>query len=102
MVKNSWPILIDNLGYYASRVISYTRDFGDGPHHFKPWSSDEDDTRAGTTLLTTPPHHGRTFQLSTDSTCIVPQHGGAFSGTGLELMTCQLGSDTLTTRLPRP
>ncbi|GFX81332.1 hypothetical protein TNCV_2513211 [Trichonephila clavipes] len=27
--------------------ISYTRAFGDRPHNFEPWSSDEDDTRAG-------------------------------------------------------
>ncbi|GFV57815.1 uncharacterized protein TNCV_3071941 [Trichonephila clavipes] len=27
---------------------SYTRAFGDGPRHFEPWSSDQDDTGAGT------------------------------------------------------
>ncbi|GFX10085.1 hypothetical protein TNCV_4539561 [Trichonephila clavipes] len=26
----------------------YTRAFGDGPRNFEPWSSDVDDTRAGT------------------------------------------------------
>ncbi|GFU56810.1 hypothetical protein TNCV_2539801 [Trichonephila clavipes] len=25
-------------------LFSYTRAFGDGPRHFEPWSSDEDDT----------------------------------------------------------
>ncbi|GFT46180.1 SWIM-type domain-containing protein, partial [Trichonephila clavipes] len=28
--------------------IGYTRAFGDGPRNFEPWSSDVDDTRAGT------------------------------------------------------
>ncbi|GFX67506.1 hypothetical protein TNCV_3463951 [Trichonephila clavipes] len=28
----------------------YTRAFGDGPRNFEPWSSDMDDTRAGTSL----------------------------------------------------
>ncbi|GFT79116.1 hypothetical protein TNCV_3094711 [Trichonephila clavipes] len=35
----------------------YSRAFGDGPRNFEPWSSDEDDTGAGTqTLLATTPH----------------------------------------------
>ncbi|GFW77533.1 hypothetical protein TNCV_2499251 [Trichonephila clavipes] len=25
-------------------LFNYTRAFGDGPHHFEPWSSDVDDT----------------------------------------------------------
>ncbi|GFW05648.1 hypothetical protein TNCV_5025121 [Trichonephila clavipes] len=38
------------------RLPNYTRAFGDGPRHFEPWSwsSDEDDTLAGTP--TTTPH----------------------------------------------
>ncbi|GFW09121.1 hypothetical protein TNCV_315321 [Trichonephila clavipes] len=52
--------------------FSYSRAFGDGP----PWSSDVDDTRAGTP---SPNNHtnGRTFELSTIPTRRV------FSGTGL-------------------
>ncbi|GFW22555.1 putative DD41D transposase [Trichonephila clavipes] len=29
-------------------ALCYTRAFGDGPRNFEPWSSDVDDTRAGT------------------------------------------------------
>ncbi|GFW01466.1 hypothetical protein TNCV_5031161 [Trichonephila clavipes] len=29
-------------------MLSYTRAFGDGPRNFEPWSSDVDDTLAGT------------------------------------------------------
>ncbi|GFV95477.1 hypothetical protein TNCV_4574791 [Trichonephila clavipes] len=68
---------------------------GDGPRNFEPWSSDDDDTRAGTHLLST------TFELSTDLTGIAP-YTANLRGTGLELMTCQPRPDTLTTRLPRP
>ncbi|GFW31689.1 hypothetical protein TNCV_4683611 [Trichonephila clavipes] len=32
------------------QVYSYMRAFGDGPRSFEPWSSDVDDTRAGTPL----------------------------------------------------
>ncbi|GFU66085.1 hypothetical protein TNCV_4480311 [Trichonephila clavipes] len=33
----------------SSRPITcYTRAFGDGPRNFEPWSSDVDDTSAGT------------------------------------------------------
>ncbi|GFT51208.1 general transcription factor II-I repeat domain-containing protein 2A [Trichonephila clavipes] len=53
-------------------------------------------------LLTTTPTNGRTFQLSTDLTCIAALHGGSFSGTGIELMTCLPWLDTLTTGLPQP
>ncbi|GFV65579.1 uncharacterized protein LOC103524116 [Trichonephila clavipes] len=37
-------------------VKSKTRAFEDGLRNFEPWSSDEDDTSAGTPLLTTTPH----------------------------------------------
>ncbi|GFY25566.1 hypothetical protein TNCV_2486861 [Trichonephila clavipes] len=59
--------------------------------------------RFGCHLRCRPRHiNERTFELSTDLTCIAPLHGGPFSGTGLELVTSQPRSDTLTTRLPRP
>ncbi|GFV42674.1 alpha-2 adrenergic receptor [Trichonephila clavipes] len=47
----------------------YTRALGEGPRNFEPWSSNVDDTGAGTP---SPNYHtnGRTFQLSTDLTCI--------------------------------
>ncbi|GFW33821.1 hypothetical protein TNCV_3589061 [Trichonephila clavipes] len=31
-------------GTTAAQWSSYTRAFGDGPHNFESWSSDEDDT----------------------------------------------------------
>ncbi|GFW67438.1 hypothetical protein TNCV_3391091 [Trichonephila clavipes] len=34
---------------HTPKILSYTRAFGDGPRNFEPWSSDVDDTRAGTT-----------------------------------------------------
>ncbi|GFV51422.1 hypothetical protein TNCV_3465481 [Trichonephila clavipes] len=41
---------------FLKLIKCYRRVFGDGPRNFEPWSSDEDDTRAGTPLLTTTPH----------------------------------------------
>ncbi|GFV99017.1 hypothetical protein TNCV_1509971 [Trichonephila clavipes] len=38
-------------------------------------------------LLTTIPHHGRTFELSTDLPNIAPLQGGSSDGTRLELVT---------------
>ncbi|GFY11625.1 hypothetical protein TNCV_4230941 [Trichonephila clavipes] len=51
-------------------------DFDNGPRYFEPWSSDVDDTGAGTP---SPNYHtnGRMFQLSTDLTCIAALHGGS-------------------------
>ncbi|GFW53798.1 hypothetical protein TNCV_3938921 [Trichonephila clavipes] len=66
-------------------LYNYTKAFGDGPRHFEPWSSDEDDTLAATP---SPNYHTneRTFALS------IERHRSptrwVFSGTGLELMTC--------------
>ncbi|GFY10192.1 hypothetical protein TNCV_2628711 [Trichonephila clavipes] len=53
----------------------YTRAFGDGPSHFEPWSSDEDDSSAGTP---SPNYHtnGTMFEFSTDLTCIASLRGG--------------------------
>ncbi|GFV81476.1 hypothetical protein TNCV_52001 [Trichonephila clavipes] len=50
----------------------YTRAFGD--RHFEPWSSDKDKL----------PHHanGRTFEFSTDLTCIAPRYGGSSAALG--------------------
>ncbi|GFX47166.1 hypothetical protein TNCV_2747421 [Trichonephila clavipes] len=52
------------------------RAFGDGPCNFEPWSSDVEDTLAGTPY---PKYHtnGRTFKILTDLTCIEPLHGGS-------------------------
>ncbi|GFW60588.1 hypothetical protein TNCV_569341 [Trichonephila clavipes] len=53
-------------------LFSYTRAFRDVSRHFEPWSSDEDDTRAGTP---SPNYHTNgTFELSTDLTFISPLH----------------------------
>ncbi|GFY34134.1 hypothetical protein TNCV_2504371 [Trichonephila clavipes] len=32
----------------VAELLSYTRAFGNGPRNFEPWSSDVDDTLAGT------------------------------------------------------
>ncbi|GFW82354.1 hypothetical protein TNCV_3818351 [Trichonephila clavipes] len=73
--------LIDRLNINVA-LFSYTRAFGDRPRNFEPWSSDEDDTRAGTP---SPNYHtnGRRFQLSTDLTCIAALHGGSLVVLGL-------------------
>ncbi|GFU12993.1 RNase H domain-containing protein [Trichonephila clavipes] len=54
----------------------YTKAFGDGPRNFEPWSSDEDETCAGTP---SPRYHTkpRMFEFSTNLTCIAPLHGGS-------------------------
>ncbi|GFS84126.1 uncharacterized protein TNCV_2365111 [Trichonephila clavipes] len=49
----------------------------------------------------TTPKRGN-FELTTDFKCIALKHTEGFSDIGLELMTRQARSDTLTTRLPRP
>ncbi|GFY03363.1 hypothetical protein TNCV_1173211 [Trichonephila clavipes] len=66
-------------------MFSYSGIFGDGHLNFDPWSSDED---APEIAPSSPNYHtnGRTFELSTDLTCIAPLHGGSFSGTELELV----------------
>ncbi|GFX66930.1 hypothetical protein TNCV_999691 [Trichonephila clavipes] len=35
-------------GSLENHGLDYTRAFGDGPRNFEPWSSDVDDTLAGT------------------------------------------------------
>ncbi|GFV24521.1 hypothetical protein TNCV_814051 [Trichonephila clavipes] len=84
-----------------SRCSGYTRAFGDGPRNCEPWSSDEDDTGAGTL---SPNYHtnGRTFELSTDLTYIAPLHGGSSAALGSNLWHAGHESGTLTIRLPRP
>ncbi|GFY18759.1 methyltransf_25 domain-containing protein [Trichonephila clavipes] len=42
---NSHPLIEYSV---ANLEDCYTRAFGDGPRNFEPWSSDVDDTRAGT------------------------------------------------------
>ncbi|GFU70052.1 hypothetical protein TNCV_274711 [Trichonephila clavipes] len=60
------------------QVCSYTRTFGDRPRNLEPWSSDEDDTCAGTLpILTTTPAGGRMSspQIRTHdipATCLLP------------------------------
>ncbi|GFU84658.1 hypothetical protein TNCV_5109151, partial [Trichonephila clavipes] len=56
----------------------YTRAFGDGPRNFEARSSDEGDTRAGPSLLTTTLPLGGGLSFSTDLTCIDSLHGGSF------------------------
>ncbi|GFY04332.1 hypothetical protein TNCV_4414201 [Trichonephila clavipes] len=72
------PCLTCGGGDRWCRYLSYTRAFGDGPRHFEPWSSDGDDTLAGTPLFKLPHHtNGRTFDLSTDLKRIAALHGGS-------------------------
>ncbi|GFW74245.1 hypothetical protein TNCV_2524491 [Trichonephila clavipes] len=79
-ITNEQKVVKWNVSPYQ-QYMSYLRSFGDGPRHFKPWSSDKDDT------------NGWAFELSTDLTCITPPHGES---------SAVLGSVTLTTRLPPP
>ncbi|GFV25268.1 transposable element Tc3 transposase [Trichonephila clavipes] len=60
------PQTLDHLENNIRRIIAdirpqiYARAFGDRPRNLEPWSSDEDDTCAGTPpLLTTTPAGGR-------------------------------------------
>ncbi|GFX27091.1 hypothetical protein TNCV_439971 [Trichonephila clavipes] len=50
----------------------YTRAFGDESHDFEPWPQ-----VTWTTPELAPHTNGRTFQLSTDLTCIAALHGGS-------------------------
>ncbi|GFX77955.1 hypothetical protein TNCV_909721 [Trichonephila clavipes] len=81
---------------------NYTRGFGDGSRNFEPWSSDEDDTQAGTPLQYTTPHQWEHVWALDGFYVHLALTWWIFSGTGLELMACQPQSDTLKTRLPRP
>ncbi|GFU47724.1 hypothetical protein TNCV_4464751 [Trichonephila clavipes] len=76
--------------------------FGDGPRNFEPWSSDEDDTWAGTSFpnYNTTPTGGRLSSRQFQRASL--PYPAVFSGTVLELKTSQTQSDTLTTRLPGP
>ncbi|GFU06788.1 hypothetical protein TNCV_4353471 [Trichonephila clavipes] len=70
-------------------LVSYTKAFGDGPRHFEPQSSDENDTRAGTPLLTTTPHQREDVSALDRFIMHRCPTRRAFSGTGLELITRQ-------------
>ncbi|GFV19884.1 hypothetical protein TNCV_481101 [Trichonephila clavipes] len=65
--------------------------FGEGPRSSEPRSRVEDDTLAGTlpSPESNPQSNGRTFEHSTDLTCIASLNGGVLNSNGLELMTCQ-------------
>ncbi|GFU23374.1 hypothetical protein TNCV_2369161 [Trichonephila clavipes] len=70
-------------------ALGYTRAVGDGHHHFEPWSSDVDDTRAGTpspNYHTTPREDVSALDRFNVHRCPTQW---VFSGTGLELMTRQ-------------
>ncbi|GFT82148.1 hypothetical protein TNCV_3910671 [Trichonephila clavipes] len=86
---------------HAPQRPSYTNAIGDGPRNFEPWSSHEDITSTGTP---SPNYHtnGRTFEASTDLTCIAPLHDR--SSVVLGSNSCHASPEfvTLTTRLPQP
>ncbi|GFT71237.1 hypothetical protein TNCV_3002291 [Trichonephila clavipes] len=97
--SNSSRFLIWNEGvnnYIA--LFSYTKAFGDGPGNFEPWSSNVNDALVWQLLSYTTPREDvqalDRFNVHRYPTWRV------FRGTGL--VTSQLRSDTLTTRLPRP
>ncbi|GFW93748.1 hypothetical protein TNCV_4542751 [Trichonephila clavipes] len=79
-----WEVILQRKSWFQEKVRykekfaiqSYMRAFGDGPRNFEPWSSDVDDTSAGTP---SPNYHtnGRTSQLSTDLECITALRGGS-------------------------
>ncbi|GFY12480.1 hypothetical protein TNCV_1799021 [Trichonephila clavipes] len=64
--------------------------------------SDEDDTWAGTTHISTTPHQRECVSALNRFNVHRSLTWKVFSGTELELVTSQPRSDTLTTRLPRP
>ncbi|GFW97685.1 uncharacterized protein TNCV_1424491 [Trichonephila clavipes] len=66
----------------------YTRAFGDGPRNFEPWSSDVDDTRAGTPSLTTTHQREDVSALDRFNVHRCPTRR-VFSGTGIEPVTKQ-------------
>ncbi|GFV83760.1 DUF4817 domain-containing protein [Trichonephila clavipes] len=65
-------------------LFNYARAFGDGPRHFEPWSSDKDDTRAGTP---SPNYHtnGSTFEPRHISRATVPHCQVIYSQFGLAI-----------------
>ncbi|GFX44096.1 hypothetical protein TNCV_4118921 [Trichonephila clavipes] len=69
--------------------VCYTRAFGDGPRNFEPWSSDVDDTRAGTpspNYHTTPTEDVSALDRLNVHRCPTRR---VFSGSELELVTRQ-------------
>ncbi|GFX15600.1 uncharacterized protein TNCV_2130881 [Trichonephila clavipes] len=75
-----------------SSPLPYTRAFGNGPRNFEPWSSDVDDTRAGTppspNYHTTPHQREDVSALDRFNAHRCPTRQ-VFSGIGLELVTRQ-------------
>ncbi|GFT26459.1 hypothetical protein TNCV_3603251 [Trichonephila clavipes] len=43
-ISSTTEIHTARIGKCFQMIDSYKRAFGDGPRHFEPWSSDEDDT----------------------------------------------------------
>ncbi|GFX72686.1 hypothetical protein TNCV_4062811 [Trichonephila clavipes] len=80
-------------------MFSYTRDFGDVPCHFEPWSSDENDTSSPN--FHTPPMGG-SLNVYMFNIHQLPLHGE--SSVVLGSNSGHIGHDfvTLTTRLPWP
>ncbi|GFY08793.1 hypothetical protein TNCV_4659861 [Trichonephila clavipes] len=72
------PAMIQHLDQWATAVLPEINEilWFDGTRNLEPWSGDEDDTCASIPSLL--PHNTsrRTFELSTDLTCIAPLHGG--------------------------
>ncbi|GFY15773.1 transposable element Tc3 transposase [Trichonephila clavipes] len=93
-VIENWTSRLDYIrtsrGSHMPEIIFkiYTRAFGDGPNIFEPWSSDVDDTLAGTPLLTTTPHQREDVSSLDRFNVHRSPTRWIFSGTGLELRTC--------------
>ncbi|GFT37268.1 uncharacterized protein TNCV_1127071 [Trichonephila clavipes] len=70
-------------------VNSYTRDFGDGPSNFEPWSSDGMTPELEPPLLTTTPHQWEDVSALDRFNVHRCPTRWVFSGTGLKLVTRQ-------------
>ncbi|GFV80611.1 uncharacterized protein TNCV_4617731 [Trichonephila clavipes] len=90
-VQDSVPILLSLLRVKQAfnQELCCTWAFGDGPRNFEPWSSDVDDTCAGTPLLTTTPHQREDVSALDRFNVHRCPTRRVFSGTGLELVTRQ-------------
>ncbi|GFX06303.1 uncharacterized protein TNCV_505231 [Trichonephila clavipes] len=73
----------------SHQTLKLHEGFCDGPRHFEPWSSDVDDTRARTPLLTTTPHQREDVSALDRFNVHRCPTRRVFSGTGLELVTRQ-------------
>ncbi|GFW81521.1 hypothetical protein TNCV_2881991 [Trichonephila clavipes] len=86
--RSFWKTIQEILPFMSEPLqVSYTRAFDDGPRNFELWSSDVDDTCAGTpspNYHTTPTGDVSALDRFSVHRCLTRR---VFSGTGLELVT---------------